>query len=169
MNDIYKDALICDAIKEAITDFGKEHGINGMEYFADMLGYNGQNKSIQLHNRLSPANNDKFLKLDELTFIMKQMNKYQQKIILNAFNNKFGFYIKDAAVGDICIAKSVELSVQMGAFEVQGLLGLFAEEILEDLRDGKITHDEAKRLKKICTHMREKTRGIEDALEAILG
>lgn len=169
MSDIYKDAMICDAIKEAITAFGKQNSVNGMDYFAEMLGYNGQNKSIQLHNRLSPSNFDKFIKLEELFLIMKCLDQEQQKIIIASFANKFGFHVAQSTKADMFIAHSVELSVQMGAFEVQGLLGLFADEILEDLKDGKITHDEAKRLKKICTQMREKTRGIEDALAAILG
>lgn len=164
----YKDESICEAIKEAIVSFGKKNSINGMEFLADMLGIHGQNKSIQLHNKLSLCNTEKFLKLEELFFILKQMEKPEQKIILSAICEKFGFNVCESAKADTFVSTSVELSVQMGALEVQGLLGLFADEILSDLKDGKINYDEAKRLKKICIHLREKTRGIEDALKDIL-
>lgn len=164
----YKDESICEAIKEAIVSFGKKNSINGMEYFASELGYNGQNKSIQLHNRLHLGNTEKFLKKAELEAILKQMEKPEQKIILSAMCEKFGFNVCESAKADTFISTSVELSVQMGALEVQGLLGLFADEILSDLKDGKINYDEAKRLKRICINLREKTRGIEDALKAVL-
>ena len=169
MTNFYKDELICDAIKESIVEFGKRNELNGMEYFAELFGYNGNNKSIQLHNRLSPSNNEKFLKVEELFFIMKQMDDSEQKRILDAISSKFGFFVKEAARGDVSICASVEMSVQMGAFEVQGLLGLFADEILADLNDGRITKDEAKRMDRICTNMREKLRGIQDALQETLG
>ncbi len=164
----YKDESICEAIKEAIVSFGKKNAINGMEYFASELGYHGPNKSIQLHNRLHVGNTEKFLKKAELEAILKQMEKPEQKIILRAICEKFGFNVCESAKPDTFVSASVELSVQMGALEVQGLLGLFADEILSDLKDGKINYDEAKRLKKICIHLREKTRGIEDALKDIL-
>lgn len=165
MQNIYKDGILCDTIKEAIGSFGKKNGTNGMEYFAEQLGYHGVNKSIQLHNRLSPANNEKFMKLDELFFIMKQMDKDEQKSIVDEIANKYGFYIALAAEGKAIKTINLEASVSLAMFEVGGTFGALADEMAMDLQDGVISEAEAKRLKKTLKELREKARSIEDVLD----
>lgn len=170
MQDIYKNDAICEAIKKAITDFGKENTLNGMEFFADQLGFKGDNKAAQLHNRLSPSNNEKFLKLDEMRFMMKQMSKPQQKHIIDALANEFGFYVAKGAEGKALGNVNIEASITIEAFNIGGDFGVLSEEIAQALQDGKIDQAEAKRLKKVLKSMRENARTIEDIIdEHILG
>ena len=165
MKDLYKDASILDAIKEAVASFGKKNNLNGMDYFADGLGYNGNNRAIQLHNRLSPTNQEKYLKLEELFFVMSQMDKDEQKIILDAFANKFGFFVAKGAEGKPISAINIETIISMGVLDVGGTYGALSEEALENLKDGDIDDKEALRLKKTLKELREKARSIEDMLD----
>jgi hypothetical protein len=165
MQDIYKNGAICEAIKKSIADFGKDNALNGMEFFADQLGFKGDNKAAQLHNRLSPSNNEKFLKLDEMRFMMKQMSKPQQKHIIDALANEFGFYVAEGAEGKPIGSINIEAVISMGVLDVGGTYGALSEEALEDLKDGSIDDKEALRLKKTLKELREKARGIEDMLD----
>ena len=119
----YKDESICEAIKEAIVSFGKKNSINGMEYFASELGYNGPNKSIQLHNRLHVGNTEKFLKKAELEAILKQMEKPEQKI--QYCGNNFSEIVKTILQS----LKQNDLLLILGAGDITKIGKLFREEL----------------------------------------
>lgn len=167
MHNIYKDPFLYDIIKENITIFGKKNDINGVSYMAEVLGLCGKSKNIQLYKRLSSNETTKFIKLDELLIMLNEMDKEEQKNILDAIVGKFGFFIKSAPKADE--ATPVEESMQIGVLEVQGMLGLLADEVIYDLEDGVIDEKEAKRIKHIAVDMRKKLRAIEDKLDEVLG
>lgn len=165
MQDLYKDKIILDAIKSAISSFGKKNSLNGIKYFADELGFNGDNGNAQLHNRLSETNQQKYLKLEELFLIMSHMDKEDKKTIIDAIANKFGFYVAQGAEGKPIGSINIEAVISMGVLDVGGTYGALSEEALEDLKDGNIDDKEALRLKKTLKELREKARGIEDMLD----
>ena len=164
MQTFYKDDLILEAIKSAISAFGKKNNLNGMDYFAEQLGYNGQNRSIQLHNRLSPANQEKFLKLEELFFIMAQMDKEEHKTIVDAIANKFGFYAKEKEHAQKMLNATIETIVTIGTLEIGDTLGSVHGDVAQAIKDGIIDEAEAKRLLRSIRELHEKMRGVEDAL-----
>lgn len=170
MQDIYKDQLVLEAIKTAISSFAKKNGItNGMDYFADQLGFHGNNRSIQLHNRLSPTNIEKYLKLEELFFILTHMDQEDQKIILDALTNKYGFYVKEKEESESKVIATLETIVTIGTLELGGTLGVINDDVVQAIKDGKIDELEAKRLLRSLREMNGKTRGVEDALIKFLG
>ncbi|NOX15978.1 MAG: hypothetical protein GXP61_08140 [Epsilonproteobacteria bacterium] len=168
MHNIYKDPFLYDIIKENITAFGKKNDINGVSYMAEVLGLCGKTKNIQLYKRLSSNETTKFIKLDELLIMLGEMDKEEQKSILDALVSKFGFFIKPTPKADETI-QAVEVSMQIGVLEIQGMLGLLADEVVADLEDGVIDEKEAKRIKRIAMDMRKQLRAIENKLDEFIG
>lgn len=170
MQDIYKDQLVLGAIKTAIYSFAKKNGItNGMDYFADQLGFHGNNRSIQLHNRLSPTNVEKYLKLEELFFIMAQMDQEDKKIILDAIANKYGFYVKEKEEAQKTLGKTIETVVTVSVLEIGSTVGSMDEDVLQAIKDGELDKNEAKRILRSISDAEGKTRGLRDALIDFLG
>lgn len=169
MQDIYKDQLVLEAIKMAITNFGKKNTLHGMDYFSEQLGYHGNNRSIQLHNRLSSTNQEKYLKLEELFFIMDRMENEEQKTILDTISNKYGFYTKEKEESEKPVVATLEAIITIGALELGGVLGTINDDVIQAIKDGQIDDAEAKRILRGMREMHSKMRGIEDALRDRLG
>lgn len=161
---IYKDERISAAIKEAIGVFGKKNSFNGMDYLAEQLGFNGQNRAVQLNNHITHTNIEKDLKLTMFFAIMDQMDQDEQKIVLDAFANKYGFYVKEKEEGEKQALVALETIVTVGTLELGGTLGVINDDVVQAIMDGKINRDEAKRILKGLKEIHAKTRGVEDAL-----
>lgn len=169
MYNIYKDELVSEAIKTAINSFGKKNNLNGMDYFAEQLGFNGKNRSIQLHNHIYYNNLEKDLKLTMIFSIMGQMDQEDQKIILDALANKYGFFVKEKEEAQKPIGKTIETIVTVGVLEIGGTKGVIDDDVLQSIKDGKIDQKEAKRILRSLSEMEGKTRGLRDALINFLG
>lgn len=169
MQDIYKNEVLLDAIKRAIVAFGERTGSNGMDYFAERLGFNGKNRAIQLHNRLSPANHEKHLKFEELTAIMDEMDQEEQKIILEAFANKYGFFVKGKEEAPKAVGATLETVVTYSTLELGGTLGVINDDVVQAIKDGKIDKKEAKRIHRSLREMSSQLRGLEDVIVDHIG
>lgn len=169
MQDIYKNPLLLEAIKRAIVAFGDRNGLNGMDYFAERLGFNGKNRAIQLHNRLSLTNQEKYIKLEELTAIMDEMDQEEQKIILEAFANKYGFFVKEKDEAPKVVGATLETVVTMSTFDMAGTFGVINDDVFEAIKDGKVDKKEARRIHKGLRELNAKLRGFEDAIIDYLG
>lgn len=167
--EFYKDERIAEAIKTAIRNFGKKNNLNGTDYFAEQFGFKGENRSVQLHNHINHNNLQKDIKLGMLFFIMGQMDHEDQKIILDALANKYGFFVKEKEEAQKPIGKTIETIVTVGVLEIGGTKGVIDDDVLQSIKDGKIDQKEAKRILRSLSEMEGKTRGLRDALIDFLG
>lgn len=167
--EFYKDERIAEAIKTAIRNFGKKNNLNGTDYFAEQFGFKGENRSVQLHNHINHNNLQKDIKLGMFFFIMGQMDQEDQKIILDALANKYGFFVKEKEEGEKQVIATLETIVTIGTLELGGTLGVINDDLVQAIKDGQIDEIEAKRLLRSLREMNGKTRGVEDALIKFLG
>lgn len=167
--NIYKDELVSEAIKTAINSFGKKNNLNGMDYFAEQFGFNGKNRSIQLHNHIYYNNLEKDLKLTMIFSIMGQMDQEEQKIILEALANKYGFFVKEKEESQKLVGKTIETVVTVSVLEIGSTVGSMDEDIIQAINDGELDKNEAKRILKSISDVEKKTRGLRDAIIEFLG
>ncbi len=167
--NIYKDQLVSEAIKTSIGAFGKKNNLNAMDYFAEQLGFNGKNRSIQLHNHIYYNNLEKDLKLTMIFFIMGQMDQEDQKVILDALANKYGFFVKEKEEAQKPIGKTIETVVTVSVLEIGSTVGSMDKDVLQAIKDGQLDKDEAKRILRSISDVEGKTRGLRDALIDFLG
>jgi hypothetical protein len=162
--DFYKDERIAEAIKTAIRNFGKKNNLNGMDYFAEQLGFKGANRSVQLHNHISHKNIEKDLKLGVLLAILQEMDDQEHETILSAFCDKYGFFVKPKSQAEKPNCPTIEMLVTVGVLNLGSTLGSMDEDVLQAIKDGKIDKSEAKRILKSIAEVEKTTRGLQDAL-----
>jgi len=167
--DFYKDEGIAKAITAAVRNFGKKNNLHGADYFGEQFGFKGENRSIQFHNHINHNNLQKDIKLGMFFFIMSQMDQEDQKTILDALANKYGFFVKEKEEGEKQVIATLETIVTIGTLELGGTLGVINDDVVQAIQDGKIDENEAKRLLRSLREMNGKTRGVEDALNKFLG
>ena len=167
--EFYKDERIAEAIKTAIQDFGKKNNLNGMDYFAEKLGFKGANRSVQLHNHISHKNIEKDLKLTVLYTILEEMDQEGHEIVLKAFAEKYGFLVKPRDPTQKPSGHTIETTVTLSILNLGSTLGGMDEEVMQAIDDGNIDKSEAKRILKSISEIEKTVRGLRDALIEHIG
>ena len=162
--EFYKDERIATAIKTAIQGFGKKNNLNGMDYFAEKLGFKGANRSVQLHNHISHKNIEKDLKLGVLLSILEEMDAEEHATVLCAFCEKYGFTLKTEEPVKMAGGSNIETTVTIGILNLGSSVGCMDEDVIQAIKDGKIDKSEAKRILKSIAEVEKTTRGLRDAL-----
>lgn len=165
----YKDERIAEAIKTAIRNFSKKNNLNGMDYFAEQFGFGGKTPSVQLHNHIYHENIQKDLKLTMLFSIMNPMDQEDQKVILDALANKYGFFVKEKEKAQKQEGKTIETIVTISVLDIGSTVGSMDEDILQAIKDGELDKNEAKRILRSISDVEGKTRGLRDAIIDFLG
>lgn len=167
--DFYKDANISLAIKAAIRGFGEKNNLDGMDYFAEKLGFKGANRSVQLHNHISHKNIEKDLKLTVLYAILEEMDQEGHEIVLKAFAEKYGFTLIKELPEKQRNNKTIETTVTLSVLNLGSTLGGMDEEVMQAIDDGNIDKSEAKRILKSISEIEKTVRGLRDALIEHIG
>ena len=167
--EFYKDANIALAIKSAIRDFGEKNDLDGMDYFAEKLGFKGANRSVQLHNHISHKNIEKDLKLTVLYTILEEMDQEGHEIVLKAFAEKYGFCINPSSQAQKQNPHSIETAVPLSLLNLGSTQGSMEEEVMQAIDDGNIDKSEAKRILKSISEIEKTVRGLRDALIEHIG
>ncbi len=162
--EFYKDKRIADALKTAIRDFGEKNNLNGMDYFAEKLGFKGTNRSVQLHNHISEKNIQKDLELGEFFAILEEMESTEHATVLCAFCEKYGFILNTQEPIEKPNSTNIETTVTIGVLNLGSSIGCMDEDVIQAIKDGNIDKSEAKRILKSIAEVEKTTRGLRDAL-----
>lgn len=169
MTNFYKDEQTSTALKTAIHAFGKRNEVNAMDYFAEKLGFNGVNKSVQLHNHITHKNVDKCLKQTQVDAILEEMEQEERKIYLDGYVGKYGFFVKEKEKAQKQEGKTIETIVTISVLDIGSTVGSMDEDILQAIKDGELDKNEAKRILRSISDVEGKTRGLRDALIDFIG
>lgn len=167
--DFYKDEDIAKAITASVRNFGKKNNLHGADYFGEQFGLKGENRAIQFHNHINHKNLQKDIKLGMFFFIMSQMDQEDQKTILDALANKYGFFIKEKEKAQKQEGKTIETVLAISVLGIGSTVGSMDEDVLQAIKDGELDKSEAKRILKSISDVEGQTRGLRDALIDFLG
>lgn len=158
---IAKTPWIYKTIDKAINTFGKRHSITARQHFAPMLGYDGNNGSIQLGTVLNyityNPHNPKPLSVDQLDILLEELGD-DRKIILDAIAKRcdgvFNFNVEPRTSSE---------SLKDELLTIAGFAGSLSSKFLEHKNDDGIIDDqEAEELERIAYETRQHLRAFEE-------
>ncbi len=153
------------AIDKAINAFGSRHNITARQHFAPMLGYSGNNGTIQVGTALNYTTyNDaapKPFSIDQLAILLEELGP-DKKIILDAIakscDGVFNF-------NEDCNKTNSE-SLKDELLTIAGFAGSLSSKFLEyKLNDGIIDEFEADDLERIAYETRTHLIAFEDMVK----
>lgn len=155
-----KTPHIYKAIARAIDAFGEAHGVTGRQHFAPLLGFRGENASVQLSSHLNYTTHNpttpKPLSVDHVARLLDEMGPHAS-IIMDALAKSAGgvFVLEaDAAVG--------RESVRDELLEIAALTGDLSNCFLQfKQNDGVIDEEEAAELKRVAYEARAALKAFE--------
>jgi len=153
------------AIDRAINAFGSRHNITARQHFAPMLGYDGNNGSIQLGTALNYTTYNtatpKPLSIDQLATLLEELGD-DRKIILDAIAKSC-----DGVFNSNADAKhSGSESLKDELLTIAGFAGALSSKFLEyKHNDGVIDDNEANDLERIAYETRQHLRAFEEMIK----
>lgn len=160
-----KHPFLYKAIIKAIDDFGEANGVTGRQHFAPLLGFNGDNASVQLSGHLNYTSyvprNPKHLNVDHLCILLDELGP-QAKIIMDALSREAGgVFVTEAQA-----AASYD-DVRDELLRISGLAGNLAQKFLEyKNNDGVIDGREGDDLTNISYQIRAELNALERLIDA---
>jgi len=162
---ISKTTWFYKAIDSAINAFGERHHITARQHFAPLLGYHGDNASIQLgtalncttYNPMTP----KPISIDQLSVLLDELGS-DKKIILDAIAKQCDGIFNFSAQASSTQSESVKDELLMIAAFAGNLSAKFLE---YKNNDGCIDENEATELERIAYETRQHLRAFEDMIE----
>jgi len=162
---INKNPRFYKAIDSAINAFGERHHITARQHFAPMLGYSGDNGSIQLGTALNCTTynpiNPKPLSIDQLAVLLEELGS-EKKIILDAIAKMCGGVFNFNAETTPNQSETVKDELLMIAAYAGNLSAKFLE---YKNNDGCIDENEATELEHIAYETRQHLRAFEEMIE----
>lgn len=162
---ISKTPWLYKAIDKAINAFGHRHNITARQHFAPMLGYSGDNASIQLGTALNYTTYNtatpKPLSIDQLTILLEELGD-DKKIILDAIAKSCDGVFNFSAHPDQLQSETVKDELLMIAAFAGNLSAKFLE---YKNNDGCIDDDEATELERIAYETRQHLVAFEEMIE----
>ena len=161
---IAKTPWIYKAIDKAINAFGSRHNITARQHLAPLLGYAGDNGSIQLGTALNyityNAVTPKPLSVDQLDILFEELGD-DRKIILDAIAKRcdgvFNFNVEP---------KTSSESLKDELLAIAGFAGSLSSKFLEyKHNDGVIDKDEANDLELIAYETRQHLIAFEEMVK----
>lgn len=161
---IAKTPWIYKAIDKAINAFGSRHNITARQHLAPLLGYTGDNGSIQLGTALNyityNAVTPKPLSVDQLDILLEELGD-DRKIILDAIAKRcdgvFNFNVEP---------KTSSESLKDELLTIAGFAGSLSSKFLEyKLNDGIIDEDEASELERVAYETRQHLIAFEEMVK----
>jgi hypothetical protein len=164
---IAKTPWIYKAIDKAINAFGSRHNITARQHLAPLLGYAGDNGSIQLGTALNyityNAVTPKPLSVDQLDILLEELGD-DRKIILDAIAKRcdgvFNFNVEP---------KTSSESLKDKLLTIAAFAGSLSAKFLEHQNDdGVIDENEAEELKTITYETQQHLLAFQDMVEKLL-
>lgn len=164
---IAKTPWIYKAIDKAINAFGSRHNITARQHLAPLLGYAGDNGSIQLGTALNyityNAVTPKPLSVDQLDILLEELGD-DRKIILDAIAKRcdgvFNFNVEP---------KTSSESLKDELLTISAFAGSLSAKFLEHQNDdGVIDESEAEDLKTITYETQQHLLAFQDMVEKLL-
>lgn len=161
---IAKTPWFYKAIDKAINAFGSRHNITARQHLAPMLGYPGDNGSIQLGTALNyityNAVTPKPLSIDQLAILLEELGP-DKKVILDAIakacDGVFNFNVD-------CKTNSESLKDEL--LTIAAFAGNLSSKFLEyKLNDGVIDEDEANELECVAYETRQHLLAFEEMVK----
>jgi len=161
-----KTPYIYRAAAKAIRQFELDHNVTGRKHFAPLLGFRGENASVQLSSALNyttynPAT-PKPLTVDHLDVLLHELGRHKT-VILDAIAREHGgtFHLAPTAGA----AKS---DVRDELLEIAGLAGDLSGKFVEfKENDGVIDAEEAEELARIAYATRKALRAFEHMIAEV--
>lgn len=159
-----KTPWIYKAIDKAINAFGYSHNITARQHFAPMLGYSGNNASIQLGTALNyttyNSTTPKPLSIDQLAILLDELGP-DGKIILDAIAKECGGVFNFSAP-----ASGESESIKDSLLNIAAFAGSLSAKFLEfKNNDGMIDEDEADELERVAYETRQHLRAFEEMVQ----
>lgn len=161
---ISKTPWFYKAIDKAINAFGNRHNITARQHLAPMLGYSGDNASIQFGTALNCTTYNtatpKPLTIDQLAVLLDELGP-DRKIILDAIAKQCDGIFNFSAP----VAVESE-SLKDSLLNIAAFAGSLSSKFLEyKNNDGVIDEDEANELECVAYETRQHLRAFEDMVK----
>lgn len=161
---ISKTPWLYKAIDKAINAFGHRHNITARQHFAPILGYHGDNASIQLGTALNYTTYNtatpKPLSIDQLAILLEELGD-DRKIILDAIAKSC-----DGIFNFSAPAKVENESIKDELLTIASFAGNLSAKFLEfKNNDGLIDEDEANELERVAYETRRHLRAFEEMVK----
>lgn len=159
-----KTPWIYKAIDKAINAFGHRHNITARQHFAHLLGYSGDNASIQLGTALNyttyNSTTPKPLSIDQLAILLDELGP-DGKIILDAIAKECGGLFNFSAPAIV-----QNESIKDELLTIASFAGNLSAKFLEfKNNDGMIDEDEADELERVAYETRQHLRAFEEMVQ----
>lgn len=149
------------AIDKAINAFGHRHNITARQHFAHLLGYSGDNASIQLGTALNYTTYNpttpKPLSIDQFALLLEELGP-DRKIILDAIAKSCDGLFSFSAPASV-----ENESIKDELLNIAAFAGSLSSKFLEyKNNDGMIDEDEANELERVAYETRQHLKAFEN-------
>lgn len=161
---ISKTPWFYKAIDKAINAFGSRHNITARQHFAPMIGYSGNNGTIQVGTALNYTtyipSAPKPLSIDQLAILLDELGP-DKKFILDAIAKEC-----DGVFNFSAPAKVENESIKDELLTIASFAGSLSAKFLEfKNNDGLIDENEANELENVAYETRQHLRAFEEMVQ----
>ncbi len=146
------DINFYNALDSAFENFSNNEAINPHKFFADKLGYSGQDKEKNIYRKLNPSESQHRLYADELVFMCRHLSVYSAPIA-----HFFMAFCSNALEPN-------RLTLNQAASAFSKIFGNFNSQLIEAMSDGSISEGERKALTLMLDEASAKLQKMRSAL-----
>lgn len=162
---LQKHPFIYQAAARAIDEFGDANHMTGRKHFASLLGFRGENASVQLSSHLNcttynPAS-PKPLTVDHLTALADELDEEHRRDMIERIVNHWGYVLCDnrrkSGPADV-------MSVVMHVLDLGDSFGGMESTVKAAIEDGEIDTGEARDIGNVAFEIRKIAKMIEEMM-----